>query len=94
MRKTLYICLSALFSLLGMVNAFAQTNLKIVKPGIKSETVFAVFVDSESFEACKNEMMEYKNVLESEGLGTYILSAQWNKPEDVKGQIAKLASGK
>ena len=54
MRKTLYICSSALLSVLGMVNAFAQTNIKIVKPGIKSETLFAVFVDSESFEACKN----------------------------------------
>ena len=94
MRKTLYICLPVLFSLLGMVNAFAQTNLKVVKPSTKSETVFAVFVDSESFDACKNEIMEYKNVLESEGLGTYILSAQWNKPEEVKSQIAKLASGK
>ena len=94
MRKTLYICLWVLFSLLGVANAFAQTNLKIVKPGVKSETVFAVFVDSKSFDECKNEIMEYKGVIESEGLGTYILSAQWNKPEEVKSQIAKLASGK
>lgn len=94
MRKILYICLPVLFSLLGMVNAFAQTNLQVIKPGTKTETAFAVFVDNKSFDACRNEIMEYKKVLESEGLGTYILSAQWNKPEEVKAQIAKLSSGK
>ena len=83
-----------LFSLLGLANLSAQTNLQIIKSNPKCATSYAVFVDSKTFEACKAEIMEYKNVLESEGLGTYILSAQWNKPEEVKAQIAKLAKSK
>ena len=83
-----------LFSLLGLANLSAQTNLQIIKSNPKCATSYAVFVDSKTFEACKAEIMEYKNVLESEGLGTYILSAQWNKPEEIKAQIEKLAKSK
>ena len=83
-----------LFSLLGLANLSAQTNLQIIKSNPKCATSYAVFVDSKTFEACKVEIMEYKNVLESEGLGTYILSAQWNKPEEIKAQIEKLAKSK
>ncbi len=95
MRKNLlYIFLPLFMGFLGLVNASAQTNLQIIKGNTKSATTFAVFVDSETFNACKDEIMEYRKVLESEGLGTYILSAQWNKPEEIKSQIAKLSSGK
>ncbi|MBR7156985.1 MAG: HEAT repeat domain-containing protein [Bacteroidales bacterium] len=95
MRKNiLYICLPLLFSLLGFANLQAQTNLQIIKSNPKCATSYAVFVDSKTFDACKAEIMEYKNVLESEGLGTYILSAQWNKPEEIKAQIEKLGKSK
>ena len=91
MRKIIYICLALMFILSGSVNLQAQTNLQIIKGNSKCATSYAVFVDSKTFEACKTEIMEYKKVLESEGLGTYILSAQWNKPEEIKAQIEKLA---
>ena len=83
-----------LFSLLGLANLSAQTNLQIIKSNPKCATSYAVFVDSKTFEACKAEIMEYKNVLENEGLGTYIISAQWSKPEEIKAQIEKLAKSK
>lgn len=91
MRKITYICLALMFILAGSVNLQAQTNLQIIKSNSKCATSYAVFVDSKTFEACKAEIMEYKKVLESEGLGTYILAAKWNKPEEIKAQIAKLA---
>ena len=94
MKKILYICLALAFVLLGSENLQAQTNLKVINSNSKCETAYAVFVDSKTFEACKTEIMEYKKVLESEGLGTYILSAQWNKPEEIKAQIEKLAKKK
>lgn len=94
MRKNLLYILSVLFCLLGATNAKAQANLQIIKSNPKCATSYAVFVDSETFNACKAEIMEYKNVLESEGLGTYIISANWSKPEEVKAQIEKLAKGK
>ncbi|MBO5959819.1 MAG: aminotransferase class I/II-fold pyridoxal phosphate-dependent enzyme [Lentisphaeria bacterium] len=83
-----------MFVLLGSGNLQAQTNLQIIKGNSKCATSYAVFVDSKTFEACKAEIMEYKKVLESEGLATYILAAQWNKPEEVKAQIQKLAKSK
>lgn len=91
MRKITYICLALMFILAGSVSLQAQTNLQIIKSNSKCATSYAVFVDSKTFEACKAEIMEYKKVLESEGLGTYILAAKWNKPEEIKAQIAKLA---
>lgn len=94
MRKITYICLALMFVLLGSGNLQAQTNLQIIKGNSKCATSYAVFVDSKTFEACKAEIMEYKKVLESEGLATYILAAQWNKPEEVKAQIQKLAKSK
>ena len=94
MRKITYICLALMFVLLGSGNLQAQSNLQIIKGNSKCATSYAVFVDSKTFEACKAEIMEYKKVLESEGLATYILAAQWNKPEEVKAQIQKLAKSK
>ncbi len=95
MRKILlYIILPLFAGMFGLVSAFAQTNLQIIKANPKTATTFAVFVDSETFNACKAEIMEYRSTLESEGLGTHILSAKWNKPEEIKSQIAKLSSGK
>ncbi|MBR5856976.1 MAG: hypothetical protein IKY70_06865 [Bacteroidales bacterium] len=94
MRKNLLYILSVFFCLLGVTNANAQANLQIIKSNPKCATSYAVFVDSETFNACKAEIMEYKNVLESEGLGTYIISANWSKPEEIKAQIEKLAKSK
>lgn len=65
-------------------------EVKIEKCGIKSKTSFAVFTDSRTLSECSQEFHEYKKVLEEEGLGTWIVSADWSSPEQVKEQILSL----
>lgn len=72
----------------------AAAQVKIDKCGIKSGTSFAVITDSATYEKCGEELKAYKQVLEEEGLGTWIVSADWASPDEVKAEILKLASGK
>lgn len=73
----------------GAVSSEAQ-EIKVEKCGIKSKTSFAIFTDSRTLSECGDELREYKKVLEEEGLGTWIVSAEWNSPEQVKEQILSL----
>lgn len=66
-------------------------NIEMVKADKKAATSFAIFVDKETYEACKSEINAYRNVLQEEGLGTYILSAAWETPDEVKAEIIKLS---
>ncbi|MDD2594477.1 MAG: HEAT repeat domain-containing protein [Bacteroidales bacterium] len=75
-------------------NLFAATKVNIVKCNPKAETSFAIFVDNDTYQACKSEINAYRDVLQQEGLGTYILSADWATPEDVKSQIINLSHKK
>ncbi|MDD3201411.1 MAG: HEAT repeat domain-containing protein [Bacteroidales bacterium] len=72
-------------------NSFAASKVNIVKCNPKAATSFAIFVDNATYNACKAEIDAYRDVLQAEGLGTYILSSDWNTPEEVKAQIVKLS---
>ncbi len=87
----LYISLALLF-VAGTLSAAPKVQL--IKANPKAATSFAIIVDQKTYEACRDQINAYRTVLESEGLGTYILSAQWDKPEDVKAQIASLRKKK
>jgi len=80
------LCLCS-FSLLG----FAQPQ--IIKPG-KGDfaSSFVIVVDKASFEALESEVIAYKNILEGEGLGTYLVYDEWKRPEEVKQELVKIAA--
>ena len=66
----------------------AQT---FVKPAVKvKDTSFAVITDKGTFQACEAELKAYQEILGMEGLPTFIVYNEWNKPEDVKKVIVKL----
>ncbi|MFA6712957.1 MAG: HEAT repeat domain-containing protein, partial [Bacteroidales bacterium] len=75
----------------GTSFAAPKDKVNIVKCDPRAATSFAIFVDNTTYNQCKEEIDEYREVLQSEGLGTYILSSDWGKPEDVKAQIIKLS---
>ena len=52
--------------------AAPKAKVNIVKCDPKAATSFAIFVDNETYNACKAEIDAYREVLQSEGLGTYI----------------------
>ena len=77
-----------LFLSFQSVNAI---EIETVRADKKAATSFAIFVDKATYQACRAEIMAYRDVLQQEGLGTYILSAHWETPDQVKAEIVKLS---
>lgn len=59
-----------------------------------TQTSFAVFVDSLTWEKCSKAISDYRAALGEEGLGTHIFIADWESPESVKDIILRLAQAK
>lgn len=76
------------------IASIAAAQVKVEKYGVKSPTAFAIITDSETLSKCAEEFHAYKQALEEEGLGTYIISADWKGPEEVKAEILALAGKK
>lgn len=90
--KKFLITISAMLMVFGLS---AQGNeMTFIKCGKKAKTSFAVITDAVTYEKCQAELNEYRNVLESEGLGTYIIADNWTSPEQIKEVIAGIAYGK
>lgn len=67
---------------------------KVIKPGIKSATSFAIFIDTDTYNALSSKVIAYKDAVEADGLATYVVADKWESPEQVKAQIATLYKGK
>ena len=72
---------------IGSLQSFAQ---QIEKPGIKSKTTFAIVVDEQTYNAAKDEIGAYKNVIEKDGLGAYIIHDNWTSPDKIRETLHKL----
>lgn len=60
----------------------------------KTDTSFAVFVDTQTWEHCSAAIGAYRDVLGEEGLGTHIFISDWARPESVKSIILDLANSR
>ena len=60
----------------------------------RAATSFAIITDSRTYENCSAEILQYREVLESEGLGTYIVHADWTSPDQVRETVLKLSRRK
>lgn len=90
MRKILsYICV---FSC--TVN-IALAQIKVEKP-LKSHErkAFAIIIDAETYARTKEAVQAYREVVEKDGLPTYIISGKFSRPEEVKKQILKIYQSK
>lgn len=76
-----------IFSLFTSVAGYAKI---VIKPGIKSKTTFAIVVDSVSYAKTAQDMEAYKNVIEKDGLGTYIFAANWQSPDEIRQLLIEL----
>ncbi len=86
MKRYLALLSCALLSL----QAFGVKNdsMVTVKPSVKgAKSTFAIFVDSLTYARCGAAIDAYRDVLQSEDLGTYIYAAGWNSPEEIKSLI-------
>ncbi len=69
----------------------AQT---VVPPTIKSKTTFAIVVDEASYKEAKTQVEAYRNSVEGEGLGTYIIVDDWKSPQPIRETLIKLHQDK
>lgn len=83
----------AIFLLSSLATVAYSYGQEIIRPSVKSKTSFAIVVDSRTFENARPEIMAYRQSVENDGLGTYILSHNWEKPEQVREQLQKLHTG-
>ncbi len=66
----------------------------IIKPSVKSKTAFAIIIDSESYNHVKAEVEAYRQVVEKDGLGSYIISGYWSSPDQIKKILVELYNDK
>lgn len=82
-----------LLTLMGLLSiclySYAQ---QIIKPGVKTATTFAIVVDNTSYEKTKNALEAYKQSIEADGLGTYLLVDEWKSPEQIRKLLIQLHS--
>lgn len=74
------------------LSTLANAKIKEIKPTINSKTSFGIFIDNDSYNFTKDEVIAYKNVLESEGLGTYIFVVEDSSPMEIRSKILKYSN--
>jgi len=77
---TLIACLLSLFQI-------SSARLKIISPRQNHSTSFAIIIDNETFKQIEKSVLAYRDAVESDGLSTYIIIDQWNRPEEVRTAI-------
>lgn len=61
-----------------------------ISPSIKTKTTFAIVVDQETYNKTKEAIMSYREVIEADQLGTYILVDNWSSPQEIKNKLMEL----
>lgn len=79
-----------IFVALALIISNRSMAGNIEKPSISGKTTYAIVVDSITLEKCRPEIDSYKQIVESEGLPTYIVSNNWSCPEQVRNELLKL----
>lgn len=81
-----------ILTLLASASLFASQAAKVTveRPTQKSATSFAVVIDAATYDKCHTEVEAYRDALQKDGLAVYIISNEWNSPEEVRAELAKL----
>ncbi len=82
------------FILLVVSFHFGYAQVQEIKPEKKNATAFAIIIDVNTYNNCKDEVINYKNSVEADGLSTYILISDWKNPDEVKKEIVRLYNQK
>lgn len=75
----------------GLAGAYGQV---VIPPSVRSKTTFAIIIDRESYNQAKEEVDAYKKVIESDGLGTYIVTHNWRSPDQIRELLIRLHKDK
>ena len=82
------------FILLIVSFQFGYAQLQEIKPEKKTATSFAIIIDVNTYNNCKDAVTNYKKSIEDDGLSTYVLISDWKNPDEVKKEIIRLSKQK
>jgi hypothetical protein len=85
MNRIQFIATIALVWLSGALSA-----QQIIAPTIKSKTTFAIVIDETSLNQVRNAVYTYRDVIEKDRLGTYIISDNWTSPDAIRNILIRL----
>lgn len=80
MKKLFVLSACLLFTL--MCQAY-----QLIKPSVKTPTSFAIFIDQKSYDRVADAVKAYRNSIEADHLGTYLVIDDWQNPEAIKKLI-------
>lgn len=69
-------------------------KVRVQKPKVKHPTAFAILVDGMTYEKIPGAIEAYRDALEQDGLSVYIVSGNWESPDQVKREIIALSRRK
>ncbi len=94
-RIALYVCMAAAFCPAAMaVTAEEGGNSVFIPCGKGGGSSFAIISDIATYRECTAEIEAYRDVLEKEGLATYILADDWSDPMQLRRKIIGIAEKK
>ncbi len=74
-----------------VVKKAVQTQPPVIVQPIKQHpTAFAVITDKTTFERCNDAILKYRDAVEYDGLSTFIIHADWQTPDEVRGILQQL----
>lgn len=79
-----------LFILLILSGEAALAKNKVISPSGRFDTRFLIIIDQSSYDAVKQEVLDYQKVLVEEGLGAVIVVGDWERPDQLKEDLQKL----
>lgn len=67
---------------------------RLINESGKHDSFILIVVDEKTFVAAQNEIYEYRDVLNTKGLGVAILYGSWNEPLALREEIRKIYKGR
>ncbi len=80
--------------LAGLIAVQVLAAQTVVAPKIKSSTTFAIVVDAKSYAKTQQAIELYRDAVEKDGLGAYIIHSDWKSPDEVRAVLQKLHGDK
>lgn len=79
----------------GTTISASLAQVTIEKPTLGTQAkAFAIIIDADTYTHTKPEVKAYQQLVEQDGLPTYIISGNFKNPDEVKKQIVKLYKSK
>lgn len=78
----------AIISLTLLLETLAAQT--IIAPTVKSKTTFAIVIDETSLNKAREAVYAYRDIIEKDRLGTYIISDNWKSPDAIRKILIEL----